>query len=107
MGMYGFRAAEVAANKDWDTDLGVEFAAEFPEINNVFRGVRADDGLSWQVWPATLNLFPGDGKLKFCISPKAGSKIAFGTVDDPTKGLGGVEAAIAAGHYEWKGRRAK
>lgn len=55
--------------------------------------------------PATIMLFFDSGKLKFCISPKVGLGVAFGSIDDPTQPMASIERAIANGKYEWKNRK--
>lgn len=83
-------------------DCSPEFAAEFPNLATVFSGVYEADTGNCKVPRASIILFWEGGKLKFCISPKVGSQVAFGTVEDETTGLAGVEAAVALGHFEWK-----
>lgn len=77
------------------------FAAEFPHVWDIFRGrpySAEDPGRP----PATILVFAEGGKLKFCIKPKQGGLVAFGTVEDASRGLHGVDKAIADGHVEWK-----
>lgn len=77
------------------------FSCEFPHVWQVFQGrpYTADDpGRP----PATILLFAEGGKLKFCIKPKQGGLVAFGTVSDASRGLYGVDKAIADGDLEWK-----
>lgn len=77
------------------------FQQEFPNVYDLFCGrpFTADDpGRP----PCTILLFPEGGKLKFCVKPKFGGLVAFGTISDPSKGLGGLDEAIAQGHLEWK-----
>jgi hypothetical protein len=84
-----------------------EFAAEYPSIAEVLNGVFVPDNQAESVPPATIMLFAEEGRLKFCISPKTGPRIAFGCITDPAKGLGGLEDEIVLGRFEWKlGRRA-
>jgi len=77
------------------------FRQEFPHVYDLFVGrpfTPEDPGRP----PATILLFPEGGKLKFCVKPKFGGLVAFGTVQDPSKGMAGLDEAIAAGHLEWK-----
>jgi hypothetical protein len=82
-----------------------QFAERFPMISQVFAGIYSDDGKVCQVPPASIVIFAEAGKLKFCLTPKHGNRVAFGTVEDPLAGLSGVEAALAGGSYEWKIKR--
>lgn len=79
-----------------------EFREEFPALGTVFSGIVSEDGKTYSVYAATLNLWFEAGVLKFCIMPRFGSRIAFGTVGEPEKGFAGLEAALQAGHFEWK-----
>lgn len=81
-----------------------EFAAEFPCTLEVLRGHPKTDDLPG-VCPATLMFFIEGGRLKFCISPREGSRVAFGVLDDPTKGLAALELALVKGAFEWKTKR--
>lgn len=83
-----------------------EFASEYPAVAEVLNGVFNKDNQAESVPPATIMLFAEEGRLKFCISPKTGPRIAFGCLRDPAKGLGSLEDEIALGRFEWKlGRR--
>lgn len=53
----------------------------------------------------TVMFFFDSGTLKFCLSPKVGREVAFGTIDDPTKPFDSLEASLIEGKYEWKKRR--
>jgi len=77
------------------------FRDEFPNIFALFVGrpyTAEDPGRP----PASILLFPEGGKLKFCVKPKFGGIVAFGTISDPSKGLIALDTAIANGHMEWK-----
>lgn len=78
---------------------------QWPALCAVLAGVRTADGLKWELSPCTISLFADCGKLKFCISPKEGLKVAFGTIDRVSDGLDGLEHALEQGHYEWKTSR--
>lgn len=79
--------------------------AEWPNLGEALLGGRDPDGKE-AVPPITLMLFLEGDKLKFCLNPKWGAKVAFGTIPDASKGLEAVEAELAAGRFEWKKRRA-
>jgi hypothetical protein len=84
-----------------------EFASEYPAVAEVLNGVFVKDDQTQSVPPATIMLFAEEGRLKFCISPKTGPRVAFGCITDPSKGFSGLENEIALGRFEWKlGRRA-
>lgn len=78
---------------------------QWPALSAVLAGVRTADGLKWELSPCTVSLFADCGKLKFCLSPKEGLKVAFGTIERAGEGLDGLEQALQAGHYEWKTSR--
>jgi len=75
--------------------------AEFPELTAALLGSKTIEG-TCLLPPCTLMLFVNDGRFGFCLSPKTGTKVAFGTIPDPSKGLSCVESEIAQGNYEWK-----
>ncbi len=58
-------------------------------------------------YPATLMLFFDSGKLKFCVSPKFGTDVLFGTVEDPTQPMASIESSLQNGKFEWKTKRSK
>lgn len=82
------------------------FHDEFPELCDAMLGAKDPDGKQ-AIPPVTLMLFVEGDKVKFCLSPKYGDKIAFGTLVGAEKGLSGVEQAIKAGQFEWKKRGRK
>lgn len=84
-----------------DNPAVVALREEFPELTNALLGSKNVEG-QCVLPPCTLMIFLNDGRLGFCLSPKSGSKVAFGTIPDPSKGLNCVESEIAQGHFEWK-----
>ena len=80
----------------------IEFREEYPALSTVFSGVTAADGQTCAVPAATVNLWFEAGTLKFCIMPRYGNRIAFGTVEAPEKGFAGLEEALQRGRFEWK-----
>jgi hypothetical protein len=97
------------AHVDAKTQDGPQVMAlrdEFPAIVEAMKGV-CDEGGQQVVWPCTVMLFLEGDTLKFCLNPKSGSRVAFGSVLDASKGLHGVEQAISDGNFEWKARGRK
>lgn len=84
-----------------------EFRQEYPTLASVFEGVQGDGNGTPGVSAATISLFWEGGILKFCINPKIGNRVAFGSVRDPVKGLAALEAALCQGQFEWKISRKK
>lgn len=82
--------------------LSSEFREAYPTLAAVLCGEREGEGAGSEAPRATLNLFEEGGKLKFCILPKEGNQIAFGTIPDPVKGFDAIEVELAAGRFEWK-----
>lgn len=94
---------------DSQTQDGPQIAAlreEFPSMVEAMKGVTDEAG-AWVVWPCTVMLFLEGDALKFCLNPKSGNRVAFGTVPDASKGLSGVDEAIREGNFEWKARGRK
>lgn len=76
---------------------------EYPLVVEAMRGVVGDETTP-TLWPCTVMLFLEGDQLKFCLNPKSGNRVAFGSVADASKGLLGVEQALFDGHFEWKAR---
>jgi len=82
------------------------FASEFPNVWAIFVGTPpAPDNPGRP--PATVLIFAEGGRLKFCIKPKWGGHVAFGTVADASQGLLGVDNAIRDGQLEWKASKVR
>jgi hypothetical protein len=75
---------------------------EFPALASVLGGVYSIDGLVCEVPPASVILFAELGKVKFCIHPRRGDKVAFGTLSRPEAGFSALNDEIEAGNFEWK-----
>jgi len=96
-----FRTHVQAQTKD-----GPQVAAlrdEYPAMVEAMRGVPSEVP-GETVWPCTVMLFLEGDTLKFCLNPKSGNRVAFGSVADASKGLSGVEQALVNGDFEWKAR---
>lgn len=89
-----------------DTPFLAALREEYPELATCLRGTKNVDG-QCVLPPCTLMLFLDGDRIGFCLSPKAGTRVAFGSLSDPSKGLAGVESEIAAGHFEWKNKRGR
>lgn len=96
------------ANNGNDSGPGVpsSFCDQWPLLAQLFAGVHDETGQQWKLWPCTLSLWFDCGVLKFCVSPKCGPKVCFGSVKALGEGLDGLEAALARGDCEWKTRKA-
>lgn len=86
---------------DEDDPVTLALREDYPELTNALRGTKNVEG-HCVMPPCTLMIFLNEGRLGWCLSPKSGSKVAFGTVTDPSKGLQCVESEIAKGNFEWK-----
>lgn len=98
-------STSVSPNGD-ETPFLIALREEFPELTQAFKGTKNVEG-QVVLPPCTLMLFLDGDRLGFCLSPKTGLRVAFGSVPDPAKGLAGVEAELAAGHFEWKNKRGR
>jgi metal-dependent amidase/aminoacylase/carboxypeptidase family protein len=79
-------------------------AESYPAIAWFLAG-RPKDHPEGAECPGSLIIFLDSGKLKFCLSPKIGRDVAFGSVTDPTKPMDSIEASLVNGSIEWKKRR--
>lgn len=95
--MYAQAAAGVTG---MSPDLAA-FRDEFPNLFKLFEG-RPSTATAEGRPPATIILTCEGGRLKFVVKPKWGGMVAFGTVSDPSKGMQGLEEAVARGDLEWK-----
>lgn len=79
-------------------------AEEYPAIAAFLAGRPAGhpDGAECK---GTLQIFLDGGRLKFCLSPKIGRDVAFGTVPAPNTPMASIEAQIVKQAFEWKTRR--
>jgi hypothetical protein len=102
MSSYGQKYSQALTSGVTREGVDPGFAEEFPHLAEIFRGVPKNGEGSFDVAPATLNLFWEGGVLKFCIIPRTGNRVAFGSCQCPEKGLQSVEEALAAEHFEWK-----
>lgn len=84
-----------------------ELQPQWPCVADVLCGVEPADGLEGSCPALSIILFVEGASLKFCLSRYKGTEKAFGTIGAPSKGLDGLEAALAAGDYEWVSKRAK
>jgi len=80
------------------------FREEFPILADAMGGKAAVDGEA-AFLPHSLILWFDGARLKFCLSRKGLANVCFGTVEDASRGLQGVEKAILDEHFEWKARR--
>jgi len=78
------------------------FREEYPQLAAVFAGLARAEQNGGSVPAATVNLWFEGAVCKFCIMPRFGNRIAFGTIEEPEKGFAGLEEAIAGGRFEWK-----
>jgi len=77
------------------------FREAFPELTAVLLGSFDASG-KCTFSASTVSLFWDTGRLKYCIQPKSGTKVAFGSCERPERGLEAVEASLAAGWFEWR-----
>ena len=79
------------------------FREAFPALAEALEGIPTQDGLTG-VPPCTVMVFLESPRLKFCLSPQSGDRVAFGVLDEPERGLASLNNAIAEGRFEWKRR---
>jgi len=94
---YGKTQTAVATN----SPAYLALLEEVPLLAKCFVGVTGEDGKT-QLPPCSLILFLDGDLLKFCLSPKIGTDVAFGCVQEPFYSLEGVERALEQDKFEWK-----
>lgn len=102
MGGYYVKRPEIGAGQG-NADFAA-LAEEFPAIAWMLAGRPKEHPEGFES-PSSLIIFFDSGRLKYCISPKVGLGVAFGTISDPTSPLASIEASIIEGSYEWKNRK--
>jgi hypothetical protein len=88
------------------TPVQMALKEEMPELIAAMLGSFTIEG-TCVMPPCSLILFLEGDRMGWCLTPRQGSKCAFGTLPDPSKGLAGVEAEMEAGHFEWKQKRGR
>ena len=78
------------------------FRAAYPNLVLVLCGLPSPGGGVPAIPRASITIFEEGGKVKFVVSPKVGSEVAFGCITEPEKGFQGLEWELAEGRYEWK-----
>lgn len=76
----------------------------YPGICQVLMGRTKE--MRGGVFPASSIILSLDGDvLKFCVTPKYGAHVAFGTIQDVTDILTCLDVAIRTGKVDWRPRK--
>jgi len=81
-----------------------KLASLYPGIAQVLKG-RSKEENGGVLPPCTIMLSLDAGVIKFCVSPKFGAHVCFGTIDDATKLLHSLDKAIQANKVDWRPRK--
>jgi len=81
-----------------------EFAESYPALAEVLAGAPAGDGMD-AMYPHTVMIFVEGGRLKFCLNCSQSLAVGFGTIEDGSKPLEGIDKAIAEDRIDWRVRR--
>lgn len=102
--MSSYRESFQAASTEREglPNIPAAFRSRFPALSEVLGGIVEEGTGKLSIPAATLNLFWEGGELKFCIIPRFGNRVAFGSVPEPHKGIESLEREIAAGRVGWK-----
>lgn len=79
----------------------VEFAQAFPVLGQLFGGFT-DPDTNQKMPSCSLSIFCEGGRLKWCLIPKDGPKVCFGTLHDWDNPWESLQAALSKGECEWK-----
>lgn len=100
----GFRAAAIGS--EGNAVAVAALATRHPTLALAIQGTVGADASS-TVPAITVMIFAEAGRLKFCLRPKWGSAVAFGTLP----GISGVEEelehALVHGELEWRSTRGR
>lgn len=76
----------------------------YPGIAQVLMGRTKE--MKGGVFPPSSIILSLDGdQLKFCVTPKYGAHVAFGTISDVTAVLESLDALIRANKVDWRPRK--
>lgn len=81
-----------------------EFRESYPAISEVLGGSPAGEGMD-AMYPHTVMIFAEGGRLKFCLNCSQSPAVGFGTIQDASKPLEGIERAIAEDSIDWRVRK--
>jgi len=70
-----------------------------PELSQFLGGVVAPDGKTWELEPQTLTIWLEADMVHFCIGRTNAAVKLFGSFSELSKGLQGVEDALAGGKF--------
>lgn len=82
-----------------------EFGAAYPALYELLAASRGADGKGRL--PASLSLFPEDGRLKACINDRTSGMVWFVTLDGARGLLEQVESCLQRDAGQWRAKRAK
>lgn len=72
---------------------------EFPELSTFLAGVPKPDLKGWELEPQTITLWLEADMVHFCIGRTNSLVKLFGSFQDLSQGLQGVEDALGKGHF--------
>jgi hypothetical protein len=81
-----------------------KLASLYPGIAQVLKG-RTKEQKGGVFPPSSIIISLDGGSIKFCVAPKYGAHVAFGTIDDVTKLLHSLDAAIQKNKVDWRPRK--
>lgn len=81
-----------------------EFRESYPAIAEVLSGAPAGEGMD-AMYPHTVMIFVEGGRIKFCLNCSQSQAVGFGTIEDGSKPLEGIERAIAEDRIDWRARK--
>ena len=91
--------------KDTRPDIPPEFREAWPNMAELLKGTFDTEKQVVDIPPMSIAIFVEADRMKFCITSQKAAKVAFGIVQDPSKPMDSIEAALASERFEWKVKR--
>lgn len=106
MSSYEKRFSQQQGAQQRENKCSDQLRADYPNVVLAFEGRKATGDLA-EIPPCTIMLFLEGGSLKFCLSPKSGREVGFGTLNANVGILEGLEWCLDDGQIDWKPRGPK
>jgi len=81
-----------------------DFQSRFPNLSELFGGLFDEEGRVWKIYPCTMTIFFEASRMKYCVHPRHGCRVAFGSGQDGLGGFAELEQSLELGHFEWKNK---
>lgn len=102
MSSYDDLYSEDVGAADFAGSMPEDFLKRYPNLGMALLGCPDAKNKQRSIPPASVSFYWRDGHLGFCVAPKNGPKVIYGTFEDPSAGFRGIEDALSSGRCEVK-----